>query len=80
MIDGMPAVDVQIQQGLTGYYFRKLSRYLQPEEFRKVRALRDRTSTPQITVPELMFLRWLIRRFKPDTESPCFDASSLKLR
>lgn len=45
------------------FYFRKLARVLQPKEYQRVKALRSPTG--QISIPELLFLRWAIRRFKP---------------
>lgn len=52
--------------GLRTYYFRKLSRYIAPGEYRHVREVRAQTN-PQITLPELLFLRWGIKKARPET-------------
>ncbi|MDP3723840.1 MAG: class I SAM-dependent methyltransferase [Candidatus Omnitrophota bacterium] len=51
---------------MRAYYFRKLARYVQPKEFKRVKVVRDKTN-PQISIPELLFLRWGIRTLRPQT-------------
>lgn len=51
---------------VTSYYFRKLAQFVQPREYHHVKVLRTRTN-PQISLDELLFLRWGIRYFRPQT-------------
>lgn len=62
------------------YYFRKLARYLQPTEYRRVKRIRSQTG-PQISIPELLYLRWGIRTFKPQVvvEIGSFNGASTSL-
>ena len=55
-----------VKYAAQNYYFRKVARYLQPKEYRRVKEIRSRTG-PQISVPELLYLRWGVRTFSPRT-------------
>ena len=48
------------------YYFRKVARYLECREHTATKHIRAKTHA-QITIPELLFLRWNIRRHRPGT-------------
>ncbi len=54
------------QQGLRTYYFRKLARYLIPVEYQRVKQVREQTDA-QVTIPEMLFLRWGLRQRRPET-------------
>ena len=54
-----------ILPGLRTYYFQKLARYLTPTEYRRVRTIREKTDA-QVTVPEMLFLRWGLRQCRPE--------------
>lgn len=71
---------MQLLQQLQTYYFRKLARYLQPLEYRRVKTIRSRTG-PQISLPELLCLRWAVRKFKPQilVEIGSFNGASTSL-
>ena len=75
-MDFVPRVKHQSQN----YYFRKLAQYLQPLEYQRVRDIRNRTS-PQVSIPELLYLRWGLRTFKPRTivEIGSFNGASTSL-
>lgn len=70
----------RFRQRAQNYYFRKLTRYLQPTEYRRVKDIRNRTG-PQISVPELLYLRWGVRTFRPRTvvEIGSFNGASTSL-
>lgn len=70
----------RLRQHLQAYYFRKLARYLQPLEYRRVKAIRSRTG-PQISIPELLYLRWAVRTIMPQTivEVGSFNGASTSL-
>lgn len=65
---------------LQNYYFRKLARYVQPREYQRVKEIRSRTG-PQISVTELLYLRWGVRTFRPRTvvELGSFNGASTSL-
>lgn len=71
---------VQTARGrLHAYYFRKLTRYLEPREYQRVKALRA-SANPQMRISELLFLRWAIRRLTPQTAveiGACCGASTV---
>ena len=81
---GMKQHSVSLSQsfrhGCRNYYFRKLARYLQPREYQRVQRLRSRAG-PQITIPELLYLRWGIRKFRPRVivEIGSFNGASTSL-
>ena len=70
----------QFRHRMQRYYFRKLARYLHPTEYRRVKDIRSRTG-PQISVPELLYLRWGVRTFRPRTvvEIGSFNGASTSL-
>lgn len=70
----------RLRQQIQTYYFRKLARYLQPLEYRRVKTIRSRTG-PQISIPELLYLRWAVREFRPEVlvEIGSFNGASTSL-
>ena len=50
--------------GFREYYFRKLIRFLQSREYHRAKDLRAQTN-PQISIPEVLYLRWGIRTYRP---------------
>ena len=70
----------RFRQRAQNYYFRKVARYLHPTEYRRVKDIRSRTG-PQISVPELLYLRWGVRTFRPRTvvEIGSFNGASTSL-
>ena len=69
-----------LQRGFQTYYFHKLIKYLNRREYCRVTQLHAEVN-PQITLPELFFLRWGVRRVHPqavvETGSFCGASTTL---
>lgn len=54
-----------MREQIQAYFFQKLARYLQPSEYRRAARLKSHTGS-QMSIPELLYLRSIIRRHVPE--------------